>query len=166
MPSYTFESFVVDAASRAAFDAAVATAEGAGGARNPLVIVGPTRSGKTHLLYAIEAAMRARGVNVLRMPTQDLVDRMVDAIRRDEMDQFRRSLAVIDALLLDDFWLGDKEITMRELLYQLGALLLRGTQIVLTTHVSMSRFPQLAQWLEARGVEPVAIEEARTPQPR
>jgi len=148
MPRYTFDSFVVNDASREAFDAAMAVAHNPPAAHNPLVLFGPTGSGKTHLLYAIEEGLRIAEMKVMRSPAADFVARMIDAIRRDEMSAFRQSLDAIDAMLLDDVWLGDKELTMRELLMSLDGPLMRGAQIVLTTHVLPDRFPALARWVE------------------
>jgi chromosomal replication initiation ATPase DnaA len=75
MPRYTFDSFVVNDASREAFDAAMAVAHNSSAAHNPLVLFGPTRSGKTHLLYAIEGALFSVGVKVMREPIADFVAR-------------------------------------------------------------------------------------------
>lgn len=57
MPRYTFQSFIVSDASRAAFAAAQDLAECDSGA---LFLCGPTGSGKTHLLHAIANEIRRR----------------------------------------------------------------------------------------------------------
>lgn len=149
MPNYSFESFVVGAASRDAFNAAVAVAGSPSAVHNPLVLYGPTRSGKTHLLYAIEGAMRARGMNVLRAPTADFVNRIIGAIHKDQMQALHQSLDSFEALLLDDFFIADsRPRTLQELLHQVERLVLQSIQIVLTTHVAPEKFPILRKWTE------------------
>jgi chromosomal replication initiation ATPase DnaA len=153
MPSYTFDAFVVSDGTRAAFDAAVAVAQKSDGAHNPLVLVGPTRSGKTHLLYAIERAMRVRQPNaqIMRAPAQEFINQMILAIRRDTIRRFRDSIAGLNALLLDDAWIGeDKTATMKELLLHFDNVLNNDGQIVLTSHVAPDAFPVLYRWLESR----------------
>jgi len=97
MSSYTFDTFVVGDGTRLAFDAAVAVAEKSDAAHNPLALFGPTRSGKTHLLYAIERVMRARRPNakIMRVPAQELIDQMINALRRDGIRRFRESVAAL-----------------------------------------------------------------------
>jgi len=160
MPSYTFDAFVVSDGTRAAFDAAVAVAGKSDGADNPLSLFGPTRSGKTHLLHAIERAMRARrpDAKIMRAPAQELIDQMINAIRRDGMRRFRDSIAELDALLLDDIWIGeDKPNTMQELLLHFDNVLYNDGQVVLTSHIGVDAFPMLRRWIESRHGKAVAL---------
>jgi chromosomal replication initiator protein len=152
MPSYAFDAFAVNDASRAAFNAAAAVAENPGSAHNPLALFGPTRSGKTHLLHAIEQALRARrpDTRVLRAPAQQVIDQIIEAIRHDEMQRFRTSIATLDALLLDDVWIGaDKPRTLEELLRHFESVLMNNGQIVVTSHVAPDAFPILKRWIES-----------------
>ena len=61
-----FELFVVGVGNRVAAGAALAAADSPGTGENPLVIVGPPGSGKTHLLHAagVEAQSQHRGLLV------------------------------------------------------------------------------------------------------
>jgi chromosomal replication initiator protein len=159
MPAYSFESFVVGTASQDAFDKAVAVAGNPGQAPNPLVLYGPTRSGKTHLLYAIERTMRSRRpeAKIRRIPTADFIDELVDAIRRDKTPRFRQSLADLDALLLDDIRLRGKTQTMKEILHNLNDVLNRGAQVVVTCDVPPRRVPLLDQWLRSHADVGLAV---------
>jgi chromosomal replication initiator protein len=151
MSSYTFDAFVVSDGTRAAFDAALAVAENRG-ASNPLALFGPTRSGKTHLLYAIEHAMRARWPNakIMRAPAQEFIDQIINAIRRDTIRHFRDSITRLDALLLDDVWIGEeKPRTLEELLLNFGTLLVNNAQVIVTSHVAPDAFPILTRWIES-----------------
>jgi len=160
MSSYTFDTFVVGDGTRLAFDAAVAVAEKSDAAYNPLALFGPTRSGKTHLLYAIERAMRTRRPNakIMRAPAQELIDQMINALRRDGIRRFRESVAALDALLLDDVWIGEEKAnTMQELLFHFENVLNNDGQVVLTSHVAPDAFPVLYRWLESRHGTAVAL---------
>jgi len=157
MAPYALASFVVSDRSQDAYDAALAVAANPGRVHNPFVLFGPTRSGKTHLLYAMNEVMCAAGLKVLRSATVEYVERIIDAVRADTMRQLHASLASVDALLLDDIWIGDKPATMRELLIHFDALLARGAQIVLTTHVAPANFPVLGRWIEERNGTAMAL---------
>lgn len=126
----TFDAFVVSEASRAAFDAAVAVAERPAQLHNPLVIHGPIGSGKSHLLQAIEQAMR---VEVVRMPAREYVAGLV-AVMRD-VESALPACPAGSALLLDDVDLAVKKMpnTARELFTRLDELVSRGVQVVITT---------------------------------
>jgi len=52
-PKYTFEQFVIGPANRFAHAAALSAAEMPGSTYNPLFLVGPPGTGKTHLLHSI-----------------------------------------------------------------------------------------------------------------
>jgi chromosomal replication initiation ATPase DnaA len=88
------------------------------------------------LMSERESAMRMRHPQrkiVLTSGTA-LIASLLEAIRADEMPQFRASLAQIDALLLDDMdALADRPRTQQEVFAQLRQLVDRGGQVVLTT---------------------------------
>jgi chromosomal replication initiation ATPase DnaA len=147
MRNYTFDNFLVDAEVREAFGVARTVAERRDDAPNPLLLIGPTRSGKTHLLYAIERELRTRGVNALRLTTHDFVMRIIEAIGNDTMEDFRQSFDSIDALLLDDAYVGnDRPATAEELLLIVERVRARGVPVVLTSHVARS---PLTHWVES-----------------
>src|SRR6266511_1178893 len=94
-------------------------------AHNPLLLFGRTGSGKSHLLHAIEHAMRLRrrDANILRLSAAMFASSIVDAFRDDRLKAFQSRLASLDALLLDDFrLLADKQATEREVLRQIETL--------------------------------------------
>ena len=134
--TYTFDTFVVSAATQDAWSAAVAVANDRERAHNPLLLFGRTGSGKSHLLHAIEHAMRLRrrDANVLHLSAAMFASSILDAFRDDRLEAFQRRLASLDALLLDDFrLLADKEATEREVLRQIETLAARGVQVVVTS---------------------------------
>ena len=129
---HTFETFVVSKRSRAAWKAALAVVDDPAHAPNPLFLVGPVGSGKSHLLIAIEEALRARRpeAKVVRTATATLIDRIIHAIRVDT--PFAEDA---DVLLLDDLGLAvaGKENTEKEIHRQIDKAVLRGAQVVVAS---------------------------------
>jgi chromosomal replication initiation ATPase DnaA len=97
--TYTFDTFVVSAATKDAWSAAVAVANDRERAHNPLVLFGRTGSGKSHLLHAIEHAMRLRrrDANILRLSAAIFASSILDAFREDRLEVFQSRLASLDA---------------------------------------------------------------------
>jgi chromosomal replication initiator protein len=127
----TFADFVVSESSLVAFTAAMEVAESPDCAHNPLFLYGPTGYGKSHLLHAIAHAMRARQRNVLHVAAETFIAQFIAAIRSDEVGAFRRSIAAVDALLLDDLPHAlDKQRTREGLFRELEELLTHGVQVV------------------------------------
>jgi chromosomal replication initiator protein len=116
-PAHTFDTFVAGRSSRLAFDATVAVAENRADAHKPLFLRGKTGAGKTHLLDAIDNAVRAREPEaaILHMSAEAFVAEMLEAIRAEEIDALRRAVARFDVVLLDDLRLTDKPATREEL---------------------------------------------------
>ena len=133
-PASTFETFVASEASQAAFDAALAVSACPGGAHNPLVLYGPTGSGKSHLLGAIVHAMQSRqpDATILTLSGDRLVAQLVHAIRWEQVDALRESIAAADALLLDDVPMRpDNEASREEIARLIDELVARGIQTVI-----------------------------------
>jgi chromosomal replication initiator protein len=128
----TFENFVISSPSRTAAQAAVRVCEEPARAHNPLVLFGPTGSGKTHLLQAIEHAMQSH--RVLRLSADDLANRITAASRAAE--KFR--IGDIDVLLIDDLELmrDEKPNTRRELIRTIDELTASGVQVVVACNAA------------------------------
>ena len=130
---YTFDSFVISERSRLAVATALDVVRNPKRAPNPLFLCGPTGSGKSHLLHAIEHALRSRHprASILRISAQALIDLLIAAIRSDEVRAWRQSLAELDALLVDDFRFGaHQQYTQEAILVTLEELVSSGVQIV------------------------------------
>lgn len=71
--SYTFDSFKITVANRAAFEKAQQFAENADS--KPLAIFGGTATGKTHLLYSVKNAIKQNNpeLTVILTTTADIV---------------------------------------------------------------------------------------------
>ena len=131
-----FDTFVVGAANRLAVSAARAVAQSPGAAYNPLFIYAPSGLGKTHLLSAIGHLSKQLQPDLQAeyITTDELVERLHQAVTRGEMEAFRQRFADLDVLLLDDVqFLTGRQETQSELLRLFNALQRSGKQIVLTS---------------------------------
>ncbi len=131
----TFDDFIVGAcnelAVQAAHDAACRP-----GRFTPLFFYGPPGCGKTHLLRAIEHALRTSHsrVHALVLTAEQFTGQFVEALDRRALPGFRHKARSVDFLLVDDvqFFQG-KRATLDELLHTIDALQNRGGQIVLAS---------------------------------
>jgi len=101
---------------------------------NPLVLVGKSGLGKTHLVNAIGLELaRARGAVVACLSTQAFIDELIAAIDGDRVDWWRARYRRATALLLDDIHLlAGKDRTQEELFNLFNLLLDKERQLVFT----------------------------------
>ena len=105
--------------------------------------------GKTHLLNAIGnyAAKHHSDQKILFLPTTQLIDHIVLAIRKNKLPSLLSEFKKIDILLLDDIqFLGDKDKTQEIFMNIFNEMQNAGKQIVLTS----DRAPRELNNIEAR----------------
>lgn len=147
--SLTFDTFVVGSSNRMAYAAARAVAEQGGCCGNPLVIYGDTGLGKTHLLNAVAAEVRAREpeARVVFSKGDSFVNELVDSIRTGNGGRFREKYRSADCFLIDDVqFIAGKHATQEEFFNTFEALYEAGCRIVL----AMDRPPRELETLEKR----------------
>ena len=147
-PIWRLEEFVESPANRVAVRAARAVLEQPGHQYNPLVIIGGSGVGKTHLLNALGNALAAApGALVACLQAQDFVDDLIKAIDRDRVAWWRARFRRITALMLDDVHLlAGKDRTQEELFWLYNLLAESGRQMVFTSAVP----PEELQTIEPR----------------
>lgn len=135
---FTFDNFVVGASNELAFAVARQIASCRAAQYNPIVIHGTNGMGKTHLLYAIEDAVKQADPNhrVKLISSEAFVSAFVSSVRggngRDAIEAFKSSLRDVDLLIIDDaHFIADKPGSQEELLHTLVSLVDQGRQILI-----------------------------------
>jgi len=135
-PGYTFKNFVVGSNSQFAHAACQAVATKSGVGYNPLFIHGGSGLGKTHLMHAIgQEILRLRpDTRVIYLTCERFTNEFIEAIRKGDIERFRRRYRSSDVLLIDDVqFLAGKERSQEEFFHTFNTLLDGRNQVVLTS---------------------------------
>ncbi len=134
-PSFTFSSFVVGGNSQFAHAACEAVAKKSGIGYNPLFIYGGPGLGKTHLMQAVghELLKRNPTSRVIYLTCEKFTNEFTDAVRKGDIEKFRRRYRSSDVLLIDDVqFLAGKDRSQEEFFHTFNTLLDGRNQVVLT----------------------------------
>jgi chromosomal replication initiator protein len=151
--NYTFDTFVVGAASRFAHAAAIAVSEAPAKKYNPLFIYGPVGLGKTHLLQAIAHNIQTHlpALSVLYISSEKFTNMLINAIQKRSTIEFRKKFRNVDLLLIDDIhFIAGKEATQEEFFHTFNDLYDSQKQIVLTSDRPPKDIPFLEERLISR----------------
>ncbi|QTN33219.1 chromosomal replication initiator protein DnaA [Akkermansiaceae bacterium] len=135
-PEYSFASFVVGSNSQFAHAACEAVAAKKSVGYNPLFIHGGSGLGKTHLMHAIgrEILRRRPDARVIYLTCERFTNEFIEAIRKGDIEKFRRRYRSSDVLLIDDVqFLAGKERSQEEFFHTFNTLLDGRNQVVLTS---------------------------------
>jgi chromosomal replication initiator protein len=148
-PEFTFDTFVEGKSNQLARAASMQIGDNPGVVFNPLFIYGGVGLGKTHLMHAVGNRILKNNpkAQVLYMHSEGFVADMVKALQHGTIDEFKRRMRSVNALLIDDvqFFAG-KERSQEEFFHTFNALFEAGQQIILTS----DRFPKEVEGLEDR----------------
>jgi chromosomal replication initiator protein len=146
---FTFDRFIIGSSNRLASAACMAVADHPAQAYNPLFLYGGVGLGKTHLLHAIGNAALSQNpdINVLYVSSEKFTNDLINAIRRQQTEEFRNRYRNIDILLIDDIqFIAGKDATQEEFFHTFNTLHTAGKQVVMTS----DRPPKAILTLEER----------------
>lgn len=148
-PEYTFETFVVGVSNQFAHAAAKAVAKNPATVYNPLMIYGPSGTGKTHLMYAITNRILEENpkCNIVYVKGEEFTNQLIEAISDGTTPAFREKYRKADVLLVDDIqFIAGKKSTQEEFFHTFNALYEDHRQIIATS----DRPPRDLETLEDR----------------
>lgn len=149
LDTYTFDTFVVGPSNKESHSAALACAHSPSKFYNPLFIYGNSGLGKTHLLNAVGNYVKKVNPtkSVYYTSSSDFVSDVVQSIKNNTIEEFKRSLQSIDVLLMDDVqFLAGKEKSHEIFFHIFNELVNTKKQIVITS----DRHPTEIKGLEDR----------------
>lgn len=151
-PRSTLDAFATGPSTRSVVEAIRAAAMSPGHRYNPLVIVGRSGTGKSHLLHAFGHALKAAGLaRVAVLDASQFVDGLVSSLGEGTVPKWRQRLRRLDALLIDDVHvLGGKERSQEELYLVYNLLLESGRQMAFTSSSAPAQLTGFEQRLATR----------------
>jgi len=101
---YRFDNFVQGKSNELGYAAAQQVAKKPGLAYNPLLLYGGTGLGKTHLLHAAGNLIHGQDqeTKVLYLHSERFVSEMIQALRGNKIEAFKKHYRTAGALLIDD----------------------------------------------------------------
>jgi chromosomal replication initiator protein len=151
-PLWQLADLIEGASARVALQAARVVVEEPGARYNPLVLVGASGAGKTHLLHAIGNLLAHRCMGpVACLSAPEFTAELIDAIDRDTVGAWRQRYRRCIALLLDDVHLiGEKDRTQEELFLLFNLLVESGRQLIFTSATAPAGIAGLEARLRTR----------------
>jgi chromosomal replication initiator protein len=151
-PLWKLDDLVEAPGNRMALQAARVVVSEPAGRYNPLVIVGASGVGKTHLLHALGNALAIEGRGpVACLSAHEFTAELIDAIGRDAVGMWRARYRSASAFLLDDVHLiAEKDRTQDELFVLFNYMMEQGRQMIFSSAVSMAELKGVEARLRTR----------------
>ncbi len=155
-PKYTFDSFIVGSFNELAHAAALSLTnpDNLGQEYNPFFVYGGVGLGKTHLIQAIGNALVKKystHVNVKYVSSETFTSELINAIRKQKMEEFKSKYRKIDVLIVDDIqFIAGKEKTQIEFFHTFNALHEANKQIIISSDRPPKAIPTLEERLCSR----------------
>ncbi len=150
-PKYTFQNYIVGNSNRLAHAACLAVADRPAEAYNPLFIYGGTGLGKTHLVQAVGWIPHLQGKSVVYVSSETFTNELINSIRNQNTEEFRRAYRLADVLLIDDIqFIAGKESTQEEFFHTFNSLHGANKQVVITSDRHPRGIPTLEERLRSR----------------
>ncbi len=151
-PLWRLADWTEGPSAKVALEASRTVVQEPGARYNPLVIVGGTGAGKTHLLHGLGNAIAERcGIPVACLSAPEYSGELIAAIDRDAVGIWRSRYRRVSAFLLDDVHLiADTDRTQDELFLLYNVLLESGRQMIFTSAVPLADLQGLEPRLRTR----------------
>ena len=152
LPIWRLDDLFEGDGNRMALKAARAVVSEPASRYNPLVVVGASGVGKTHLLHALGNALAERtGGPIACLSSHEYTGELIEAIDRDAVGPWRARYRAAAAFLLDDVHLvAQKDRTQDELFVLFNFLMESGRQMVFTSAVPLSDLAAVEARLRTR----------------
>jgi chromosomal replication initiator protein len=152
LPIWRLDDLFESPGNRMALQAARAVAGEPARRYNPLVIVGASGVGKTHLLHALGNALATRLKGPVGcLSAHEFTGELIEAIDRDAVPAWRARYRGVAAFLLDDVHLvAQKDRTQDELFVLFNFLIESGRQMVFTSAVPLAEMKAVEGRLRTR----------------
>ncbi len=124
-PFLTFENFIVGESNALAHGLCLGVADGNVQPSGPLYLFGGVGLGKTHLMQALALRLRRDrpDCSVLYLGSDDFRQHYINALKTNEVDDFRKRIRSFSVLMIDDVHLLSRSTgTQEELLHTINAL--------------------------------------------
>lgn len=151
--NFTFDNFVVGDGNLFAHSIATVIAKNPGVAHNPCLFYGNVGLGKTHLLQAIgnEVFSLYPDKKVAFFSCEEFLTNFVEAIRTNDMKNFKNKTRKVDVLILDDIQFLTGKPSLQEELYHLFNFLLREEkQMIFSSDRPVHKIKDLEERLQSR----------------
>jgi len=151
---YTFENFVVGANNELAHAAALTVCQNISLKYNPLFIYGGVGLGKTHIIQAIGNKIHndyGKKVKIRYLSSEKFTNELVNALREQKMESFKKQYKTLDVLLIDDVqFMAGKDKTQEELFHIFNNLYEHNKQIVFTSDRPPKAIASIEERLRSR----------------
>jgi len=157
-PQYRFDTFAAGESSRLAFAACNEVAENGESHGNPLVLIGGTGLGKTHLLHSTANALHSKksGLKIICATALEFYEEYKKNAQQvkenpSPMEEMAAKFRGADVLILDDLQNIERKFeSQHELLQIFNLLLLAGKPIIVASQVPISSIESLDESLRSR----------------
>jgi chromosomal replication initiator protein len=150
---YLLSNFIVGNSNQLAYAVAENASKNPGTSYNPIFFYGPSGVGKTHLMQGIGNAILRQNptAKVIYVPIETFMNEMIEAIRTNKNEDFRKKYRPADALIIDDIqFISTYTKTKEELFNTFNALYEANKQIVIASDRPPQEIDNLPDRLRTR----------------
>ncbi|MDK2819136.1 MAG: chromosomal replication initiator protein DnaA [Spirochaetota bacterium] len=150
---FIFDHFIPGNCNDFAYKAAHIVVEDTCSKYNPLVIVGPMGTGKTHLTQSIVHKFHHQNptATAIYITSEDFTNEFIEHLQKKNMHAFREKYRQCDLLVIDDIQgMQSRDSTTEELENVFNALISRGVQMVFTSDRQVKKLKDLNPRLRTR----------------